>query len=121
MPVDERFKKGLELFNEENFFECHEVIEKLWLETKDKNRNLYKGVIQAAVALHHLKRGNLNGAKHLFKTSTRYLTRYQPRTLGLNVKKLIEDMKTCFSHVQDLKSKEKYSVDQKLIPKLEWR
>ncbi len=121
MPVDERFKKGLELFNEEKFFECHEVVEKLWLETKDKNRNLYKGVIQAAVALHHLKRGNLNGAEHLFKTSTRYLAKYQSRTLGLNIKKLMNDMKTCFAEVPNLKLKKKYLVDQELIPKLEWR
>ena len=121
MPVDERFKEGIELFNEEKFYECHEIIEDLWLETNDEYKDFYKGVIQAAVALHHLKRGNLNGAQHLFRTSTRYLTKYKPHALGLNVEKLIDDMKTCFVKLGSLKSKEKYSVDQKLIPKLEWR
>jgi len=31
--VDGRFIRGLELFNEKNYFESHDVIEDLWLET----------------------------------------------------------------------------------------
>ncbi|MBI4395125.1 MAG: DUF309 domain-containing protein [Candidatus Omnitrophica bacterium] len=109
MRVDERFKKGIELFNEEAFFECHEVIEGLWLETQDECKNLYKGVIQAAVALHHLRQGNLSGAKELFKTSSGYLGPYAPEALGLNVEKLLKDMKTCFKR-----------LDPKSLPKLEF-
>ena len=113
MVGDERFKKGVELFNREEFYECHEVIEKLWFEAKgDKYRNLYKGVIQAAVALHHLKRGNLSGAKQLFKTSTRYLSPYRPQALGLCVEKLIKDMKTCFEKAN------KGLLEDQLIPKV---
>ena len=108
MSVDERFKKGIELFNEEEFYECHEVIEDLWLGTQGRYKDLYKGVIQAAVALHHLKRGNLNGAQKLFKTSTRYLSEYKPKALGLNVEKLVNDMKQCFQG------------NENLIPKLEF-
>ncbi|MBI4395304.1 MAG: DUF309 domain-containing protein, partial [Candidatus Omnitrophica bacterium] len=108
MSVDERFRRGIELFNQEEFFECHEVIEDLWLETQDEYKNLYKGVIQAAVALHHLRRGNLKGAKKLFKTSSGYLSYYPSRTLGLNVEKLLSDMKICFK-----------SLDLTSLPKLE--
>ncbi|MBI4357859.1 MAG: DUF309 domain-containing protein [Candidatus Omnitrophica bacterium] len=108
MSVDERFKKGIELFNDQKFFECHEVIENLWLATQDEYKNFYKGVIQAAVALHHLKRGNVRGARRLLKTSTRYLSKYGREALGLNVEKLIRDMKNCFEK------------DQDAIPKLEF-
>ncbi|OGW86688.1 MAG: hypothetical protein A3C35_03810 [Omnitrophica bacterium RIFCSPHIGHO2_02_FULL_46_11] len=110
MPVDERFKKGIALFNEEEFFECHEVIEDLWLATQDEHKDLYKGVIQAAVALHHLKNGNVSGARKLFKTSSRYLGKYTPEALGLNVEKLLTDMQACFK-----------SIDEGLIPKLEFQ
>ena len=96
MRVDERLIKGVELFNRGEFFECHEVIERLWLKSRGRYRDFYKGIIQAAVALHHLKRGNLNGARKLFGSSARYLKPYEPRTLGLNVKQLIEDMRRCF-------------------------
>ena len=109
MRIDERFKKGIELFNQEQFYECHEVLEELWLESTGPYRDLYKGVIQAAVALYHLKRGNLNGAKALLQTSTGYLTKYKPSALGLNVGKLIEEMKVCFRSRKGL-----------LIPKLDF-
>lgn len=109
MSVDERFRKGIELFNQEEFFECHEVLEDLWLATQDEYKNLYKGLIQAAVALHHLKRRNLSGARKLYQTSSRYLSPYLPHALGLNVAKLILDMKSCFEE------------NYKFIPKLEFR
>ena len=109
MSVDERFRKGIGLFNEEEFYECHEVLENLWLATQDEHKDLYKGIIQAAVALYHLERGNLSGAKKLYKTSTRYLAKYEPKTLGLNVEQLVRDMKNCFE------------VNQDAIPKLKFK
>ena len=108
MSIDERFRQGIELFNEEEFFECHEVIEDLWLATQDQYKDLYKGVIQAAVALYHLRRGNLSGARKLYGTSGKYLRKYVPQTLGLDVGKLLSDMKICFEQ------------NQNLIPKLEF-
>ena len=96
MSVDERFVRGIELFNDEEFFECHEVIEDLWLATQDKYKDLYKGVIQAAVAIYHLKRGNARGARKLYGTSSKYLRKYIPTALGLNIEKLLNDMKSYF-------------------------
>ena len=89
MAVDKRFKKGIELFNQEAFFECHEMIEDLWLETRGKYRDL-------------------------LKSSTRYLSAYKPRSLGLNVEKLIEDMKLCF----DLHQKGKMAFPKLELPSL---
>ncbi len=109
MLVDQRFIKGIKLFNEEEFFECHEVIEDLWLATQDEYKDLYKGVIQAAVALYHLRRGNLSGARKLYGTSGKYLRKYAPSALGLNVEKLLKDVKICFEK------------NQNLIPKLEFK
>ena len=103
MSADERFKKGIELFNNEEFYECHEIIEGLWLATEDEYKDLYKGVIQAAVALYHLKRGNLSGARELYRTSSHYLNQYKPKVLGLNVEKLLHDMKVCFESMNDQK------------------
>jgi len=123
MQIDPRFKKGLELFNEKEFYECHEVIEQLWLETKkdDSNRDLYKGVIQAAAALYQFKRGILSGAFGLFKTSLRNLERYQPVTLGLNVGKLIEGMQGCCPVFKEWDGKKEFLLDEKQVPVLEFR
>ena len=97
--MDARFVKGLELFNEKDYYGCHEVMETLWLETDpaDPCRDLYKGVIQAAAAIYQLERGILSGALGLFKTSVVYLDKYKPKALGLNVEKLIRDLKIFFT------------------------
>ena len=92
--IDARFLEGLHLFNEKEYFECHEVIEDLWLKTPsdDEWRDLYKGVIQAAASLYQHDRSIHSGAKGLHKTSVGYLEKYKPKALGLNVQKLIDEM-----------------------------
>lgn len=97
MTFEYLFKKGIELFNQEKFFEAHEEIEKIWLKDKSEFRDFYKGIIQAAVAIHHLKKKNYSGAFGLYKSSTQYLRKYMPATLGVNVEKLITDLQKCFS------------------------
>ena len=99
MHIDPRFKKGLELFDQGKYFECHDVIEELWLETdpKDPNRDLYKGVIQAAAAIYQFDRGILSGAKALYETSSGYLEKYNSNALGVDVERIIEVMKTRFN------------------------
>ena len=112
MKVDARFKKGLELFNEKDFFECHEVIEDLWLETssEDPYRDLYKGVIQAAAAIYQWERDILSGAHGLHKTSVKYLKKYEPAALGLNVEKLIRELNGFFK-----------AFDESSMPVLEYK
>ena len=93
--VDRRFLEGLKLFNEREYFECHEVIEDLWLGTPshDPYRDLYKGVIQAAAAIYQMNRGIESGALGLYRTSMAYLDKYLPSALGLNVEKLMREMR----------------------------
>ena len=92
--ADGRFKRGLELFEEGEYFECHEVIEDLWLETpiEDPYRDLYKGVIQVAAAIYQYERGIYSGAEGLYKTSLKYLEPYKPNTLGADIDHLIHQM-----------------------------
>ncbi len=95
MPiVDERFKEGLRLFEAGEYFECHEVIEDLWLETptEDPYRDLYKGVIQVAAAIYQYERGIFSGAEGLYKTSLKYLEKYRPKALGADLDHLIHQM-----------------------------
>lgn len=59
---DDLFMRGVRLFNQRRFFECHEVWEELWKPSSGEMRRLYQGLIQAAAALHHAARGNRAGA-----------------------------------------------------------
>ena len=122
MSADQRFLKGLELFNRKEYFECHEVIEELWLETPsdDKYRDLYKGVIQAAAAIYQFDRGILSGALSLYETAVAYLDLYRPCAFGLNVDRLIGDLEVCFKELETWDGKSKMKRNEKLIPVLEY-
>lgn len=60
--LPEEFLRGVELFNEGRFFDCHEAWETIWLNAEGIERELLHSMIQAAAALHHVQRGNLKGA-----------------------------------------------------------
>lgn len=58
----EEFLRGIKLFNEEKFFECHEVWEPIWLKSSGVEREFLHAMIQVAAALHHVQHGNRKGA-----------------------------------------------------------
>jgi hypothetical protein len=96
-----QYLEGLRLFNAEDFFESHEVLEDLWTETHDEYRKFYQGLIQAAVALLHFGNGNLGGAKKVYITSRKYLEPYRPNFSGLDVSRFLDDMAFCFQELID--------------------
>lgn len=49
-------------FNAGDYFQCHETLEDLWGAEAGTVRALYQGLLQVAVGLHHLRRGNQRGA-----------------------------------------------------------
>lgn len=64
---DSRWRRGLELLRERAWFEAHEALEDCWRELPPgPQREAAQGVIQAAVALEHLRRGNAIGAEKVW-------------------------------------------------------
>ncbi len=120
--ADERFLEGLKLFNEREYFECHEVIEELWLETasSDRYRDLYKGVIQAAAAIYQWDRGILTGARGLYRTAVEYLDQYRPKALGLDVERLSKELKACFQAFEKWDGKSPVTRSKELTPVLKY-
>lgn len=69
------------LWNEGLFFEVHEVLEEVWKTARGDARQALQGVIQIAVAYHHLAHGNLRGARNLLKEGRSRLTPTPPAAL----------------------------------------
>lgn len=90
-PYDERFIHFVVLFNvDRDYFECHEVMEELWLE---EGRNLlYQGLLQAAVGLHHWRNDNFSGAVKLFNQAEQKLVQYADVEMGLDLQQLRADV-----------------------------
>jgi predicted metal-dependent hydrolase len=58
--IDPEYAAFVECWNGQRFFEAHEVLEGLWMRTRDRGQ---QGLIQMAAALYHIQRGNLKGAR----------------------------------------------------------
>lgn len=53
---------------DQDFFECHEILEEQWkLELNNDYKKVWLGLIRLAVVLYHYRRGNIVGAKKLFR------------------------------------------------------
>lgn len=87
---DRLYVKFLYYFNViRDYYECHEVLEELWLE---EGRNpLYQGLLQVAVGLYHHHNGNTSGSKKLLTLALEKLMAYPEEALGINLGRLIED------------------------------
>ncbi len=96
---DPLYLQGIAYFNACEFFEAHEAWEELWKSYSGELRLFYKGLIQAAVALHHFGNGNIRGARKVYGSSRGYLAQYGPSCLGLDVEKFLAEFDACFAEV----------------------
>jgi len=92
---DARYLAGVEYFNDVEFFEAHDVWEEMWQEYQGESRLFYKGLIQVAVCLHHFGNENTRGARKLYQSSTKYIEPFGPKHEGIDVAKLLEELKAC--------------------------
>lgn len=93
LKTNKKFKQGLALFNKEKYFECHELLESLWKETKDiELKKFYQGIIQLAVCMHLLQEKRYAGAEKVFKRAEENLEHqnnffFNPKEIILKVRK----------------------------------
>jgi uncharacterized protein len=81
-----------ELFEQGKYYECHEVMERLWL--RNKNR-FYQALIQLAVALYHLSRGNSEGGRKLLTAAEQKFREHPPLHLGMDTRSVADWCREC--------------------------
>jgi predicted metal-dependent hydrolase len=90
--VSDLLEKGIDFFNSGHYFDAHEAWEDLWRPSGGPLRLFYQGLVQAAVGMHHLSRGNLNGAKAQLAKSLEKLRQYPGKFCGIDNARLIADL-----------------------------
>ena len=85
-PYDPRYVEFFERFNQQRFFEAHEVLEALWLpQRQGPNGLFYKGLIQLAGAFVHWQKNRPGPAAALLGLARANLRKYPAIHEGLNV------------------------------------
>ncbi len=108
--------RGIEQFNQHEYFECHETLENLWNEEPGAVRILYKGILQVGVGCYHLLKGNYRGAVIKLQTGADYLEAFSPGCMSVNVAKLVEDARSLRKALMSLGPDHVTDVDQRMLP-----
>ena len=83
---DPHFSGYFRCFNEQKFYEAHDVLEALWLQDRNgPDGDFFKGLIQFAGAFVHLQKKRPRPAWKLFRLCTIYLAKYPSPHLALDV------------------------------------
>jgi len=92
-------------WNEQRYYEAHDVLEQVWLNTDTDDDNFFKGLIQAAGAFVHLQKNyehpthakhgrRLRPAVRLFKLAEKNLSPFAPKHHALDVGALLDLLRT---------------------------
>jgi predicted metal-dependent hydrolase len=90
--LPEEFLRGVALFNDGKFFECHEVWETIWLKAEGDEREFLHAMIQVAAALVHLQRGNLKGAQSVSARAIGKLENLPGEIMLLNTREFLRSL-----------------------------
>lgn len=117
--------KGIAEFNAWRFYDCHETLEDVWREVGSKGEegtlaNFYQGIIKVAAGFHHVLRDNQRGAVNLLSDAFRLLEPFRPETLGVDVERLLTEVRPCLDCVVELGPARLREFDRSLIPQIHW-
>jgi hypothetical protein len=95
------YRAYFRLWNEQDYYQAHDVLEHIWLETTTDDARYFKGLIQAAGAFVHLKKQfehpthpkhgrRLQPAVRLFRLALKNLAEYGPVRHAFEVTKFRE-------------------------------
>jgi predicted metal-dependent hydrolase len=100
MPAE--FWAGIEQFNRQEFYACHDTLEALWMEAVEPEKTFYQGILQIAVGFYHLGNQNLHGAIVLLGEGMNRLRRYQPEFAGIDLERLLAESQSMQAELQQL-------------------
>lgn len=90
-PLSVLALSGIEKFNQGAYYDCHDDLEEAWRQDSGPGRDLYRGLLQIAVAYYQIERGNYRGATKMLLRMRQWLDPVPPVCRGVNVGKLLED------------------------------
>ncbi|MDW8099038.1 MAG: DUF309 domain-containing protein [Anaerolineae bacterium] len=111
-------RRGLELFNEGAYFECHEVLEEAWIAESRPCRVLYQGILQLAIALYHAENGNFHGAVKMLHRAVGKFRQLPERCQGIDVGSLLQQSHLLQQTLHTLGPERMSEFSRTLIPRI---
>ncbi len=120
-PLHPRARQGLILMNAGRYFEAHEELEAAWREEPGEVRQLYQGILEAAVTYLHITRRNFPGAVKVYGRSMRWLRKWPDTCRGVEVEQLRRDLEAAIAEVNHLGANRMEEFDRTLLKPVIWK
>ncbi len=111
---------GLEEFNRGEFFEAHETLELAWKADRSLGRELYRAILQVAVAYLQIERGNYRGAMKMFLRVRQWLDPLPDNCRGVQVARFREEAYYVHQVIQQLGEERLKEFDFSLIKPIQY-
>jgi predicted metal-dependent hydrolase len=99
--LDAHYLGYFSCFNDQLFYEAHDVLEELWLADRHGvNGDFFKGLIQLAGAFVHLQKERLRPAAALFKLAQTNLRKYPAMHEHLDVAAVLRMIETWLARLE---------------------
>ncbi|MCP4358732.1 MAG: DUF309 domain-containing protein [Chloroflexi bacterium] len=93
---------GIALFNQGEYYKCHDALEEAWKQDTTPGRNLYRGVLQYSIALYQIEQSNYRGAVKMLLRVRQWLDPLPVVCRSVNVARLRENIQLTADKVQEL-------------------
>jgi hypothetical protein len=93
----EAIREGIQLFNEERFWESHEALEWAWRRASGADKEILQGIILLAAALVHLQKNEIAVSLTVMGRAQRKLTPYHSEHFGINIDTLCDNVSRMIS------------------------
>jgi len=112
--------QGMERFNRGEYFESHEDLEEAWNEDQSEARDLYRAILQIAVAYLQIERGNYRGAVKMFLRVRQWIDPLPDCCRGVNIAGLRTDAYRVHEALTELGPHRMDEFDQDLLKPVEY-
>jgi hypothetical protein len=107
--------RGLELFNQGEYFEAHELLEIAWNEDRTAGRMLYQAILQVSVAYLQIERENYRGAIKMFQRLRKWLDPLPDACRGVDINRLRSNVNDAYQALLTTGSQGIKDFDRKLL------
>lgn len=114
-------KRGLDEFNRGEYFKAHDSLELAWMADQTAGRDLYRAILQVAVAYYQIERRNYNGAAKMFLRMRKWLAPLPDTCRGVNIHKLRMDVEAVHAELSGLGPEGIEGFDLELLKPVEYK
>jgi predicted metal-dependent hydrolase len=112
--------EGLQLFNAGRYWQAHEALETAWREETGPVRELYRGILQAAVVYLHITRRNYAGAVKVYQRSQKWLSPWPEVCRGIQLGQLRRELEAVIAEARRLGRHHLDEFDHSLLKPVVW-